>query len=1479
MHNIIALVQFTFNRKSVRLFIGIFVIVFIVVTYAGRFVIGEFEKLKDGFLEDLSTSIHKKIQIGGISGDYLYNLNIKGINIMNRADNTIYANIPEVDIEYNILRIILDSKNGLNHVKTVTIKNFEIFLREGIFDTGRTATTTTPQESEPTENPLNKIKRLSLNLVNGKITRQLWGGRELIIENINGSYVKNNVENRITLSGHIRFIDNVRVLKADFSLYFYKTDNDPFTAGVLYLRNVRYGNFYLKEAGIGVKIDRNKLEFSTLTRSPSSKLLENVYHSIFEPETRYDTLPDFSGTYDFATQTLESEVILHSAPYTVNRLYTHFLSGTPLFKWGFYPQGSAKFSYNFSSQAIQYSAHIGLSNMLIMEDRITLSLSGNTAGIHIHELNYTNKDGKITGEGRYEFGKLVPEINLFVESYKIPIRNGIEISAFARTVQTSAHTFDVIFEDIDAPPFQKELLKLSFSLQEAAIVITSDSIINEKLKLSVTIPKSGGLIAIKLDFLDLPMDDVNKMLKMEYYYEENPDTEDRDRYVISGNISAQLGGAVGYSIDGNVNIENDEIRDKYLVRTHFQFQNNEIIFHKIEAANGNLNLAGKVRFDGKYIFPEFTGRYRYWGIDLSMRIITGEITRIEGLLNQSLTFHGTLSDSEIKFHFDFDDFIFTLGRKPIMLSDSFTLIYNKLNKTLTGGGFIIWHNIDVFKGKKTGVWIHFSLLNNILTAQEVVFFSDFSSKIPLNLDSGLAGFGKVWIDPEYSRVCVAASELEQKWSVYFSFGIASNLIETTVTFAKPFDFTRIDPDFYKKFAAGITRGEITGGTITALGPDYDVKIKAQLGVRDGIWNRIPFNGTIEFTLSDDILVMQKVNAYNSRGTFQLHNAIISMNDTWQIYIDGAFHFNLLNNALKGSFTFSSDKTENNNHVVLKVTDFMINNRIFKPIELGIFSNNMRFHDIDKDKWSIDIATLKSSDFIGKIGRTGNFLNFDLTYFINNRENVTIEGTVEGKKLNLSLYSTAIRIDFLNQLSTGLYHIDGYFRQNLNVRGTIEYPELFGYLKIIEGRFNIRNFINPFKDLKAHLLFKGRKLEIDYFEVENGSEKIVASGFANFEEWSRPGTAITLKTIHNKGLNTDFSEDMFRIKGRVKLDLGLHGESGNNTLSGKIILDESLIAVTPIRINLSSRNRISLQTNSPGIFDYIGLNIDLISGSGVDVRLNPEIMEMRLLEGGKLNVRKEPGYGKNIALTGFFEARGGLLKAYNSSFNIIYAKLEFKNEPVTFGIDAQNRRKNKIYLTLNTRASLKDERDERVDIYLDFNGEITPNILSNFNDYLVMSVPHNKTKKEALALLGSSGEGLSLLLSPILNVFRDQLGFIDRIEGKTQAVENINPRRSTDTLSQSSYHKLNSLHNTEIRIGKYLNIFGLFNNNFYLKYAYVFKQDPYGTHIRGYHRFGLDWTLINFTYGNILLQFDYSPVERGIQYIYQPAGMLTFNFLF
>ena len=365
MHNIIALVQFTFNRKSVRLFIGIFVIVFIVVTYAGRFVIGEFEKLKDGFLEDLSTSIHKKIQIGGISGDYLYNLNIKGINIMNRADNTIYANIPEVDIEYNILLIILDSKNGLNHVKTVTIKNFEIFLREGIFDTGRTATTTTPQESEPAENPLNKIKRLSLNLVNGKITRQLWGGRELIIENINGSYVKNNVENRITLSGHIRFIDNVRVLKADFSLYFYKTDNDPFTAGVLYLRNVRYGNFYLKEAGIGVKIDRNKLEFSTLTRSPSSKLLENVYHSIFEPETRYDTLPDFSGTYDFTTQTLESEVILHSAPYTVNRLYRHFLSGTPLFKWGFYPQGSAKFSYNFSSQAIHYSAHLGLSNMQI----------------------------------------------------------------------------------------------------------------------------------------------------------------------------------------------------------------------------------------------------------------------------------------------------------------------------------------------------------------------------------------------------------------------------------------------------------------------------------------------------------------------------------------------------------------------------------------------------------------------------------------------------------------------------------------------------------------------------------------------------------------------------------------------------------------------------------------------------------------------------------------------------------------------------------------------------------------------------------------------------------------------------------------------------------------------------------------------------------------------------------------------------------
>ena len=129
---------------------------------------------------------------------------------------------------------------------------------------------------------------------------------------------------------------------------------------------------------------------------------------------------------------------------------------------------------------------------------------------------------------------------------------------------------------------------------------------------------------------------------------------------------------------------------------------------------------------------------------------------------------------------------------------------------------------------------------------------------------------------------------------------------------------------------------------------------------------------------------------------------------------------------------------------------------------------------------------------------GTAVGIDLYWRDRQRELLHLSGDVAldaRQALSLQLQATDVDLQVLTALSSAITHSTGKLQVDLRVAGTVPQPQVYGTLRLDDGTVQLRATGIRYKDIKAHLVCTGQRVEVVQLHAESGDGSLDLTGWA------------------------------------------------------------------------------------------------------------------------------------------------------------------------------------------------------------------------------------------------------------------------------------------------------------------------------------------------------------------------------------------------
>lgn len=297
------------------------------------------------------------------------------------------------------------------------------------------------------------------------------------------------------------------------------------------------------------------------------------------------------------------------------------------------------------------------------------------------------------------------------------------------------------------------------------------------------------------------------------------------------------------------------------------------------------------------------------------------------------------------------------------------------------------------------------------------------------------------------------------------------------------------------------------------------------------------------------------------------------------------------------------------------------------IENVTFDNFYGLFSMKEDQFSIDQLFIEKDVY--KMSAYGT-VPVDLLRAKENRKNPNAQMDVVLRFDNADL--SIIPSVFGTQVDWGM----GETKGNLNVKGTLEKPSLYGEVKILDGALKFKQLRNPLEKINLSVVFDNDKITLDKFNANMGNGTINALGNFDINDVASKNNYISIKT-DKLALASDI------VTGEVTTDLLISPYNFRGELipklSGDVLLENFLV-------------------NLPVVPDFgegsSNIVLDVVVHTGKNVRLYNKYLYDMILE-GNLHIKGGTDYP---VISGSANVLRGTIKYLGTPFRIDSAQASF-----------------------------------------------------------------------------------------------------------------------------------------------------------------------------------------------------------------------------
>jgi len=493
---------------------------------------------------------------------------------------------------------------------------------------------------------------------------------------------------------------------------------------------------------------------------------------------------------------------------------------------------------------------------------------------------------------------------------------------------------------------------------------------------------------------------------------------------------------------------------------------------------------------------------------------------------------------------------------------------------------------------------------------------------------------------------------------------------------------------------------------------------------------------------------------------------------------------------------------------------------------GIFINSK-----EKKEWKIDLLLKNiSASAKGEISKD-NSLNTTLNF------NLPVE-TI------LSLYN--------------IKNIKGIVGANLNIKGSIDYPDINGTLTLKKISFSSEFSKTKITDFESKFDISNSYVIFDEVTIPTSTGNFLASGFVNIKNPTNPEIKLKILPASKKSkVSFNYAKkSLYFSTELLPKQIELSGNNNHLNVNGDILIENTSIFLpleTLILFKEPATSKIS--------YDFLKCNLDITLGNN-NVFSSP-LNQFVLKKGGKIKLAGPLSFD-DLKITGEFLIDRGDITYISRNFNIMEGVIRFTGEDII------------PFINLTAWYRYRDVNKENVDIYLTFEGKATKIILKEF-----YSIP-DRNKNELAYIIGLKKEGETetrtdykdyirtgadlaenvFFFTPLTMEIKRKVG-LDMLTFRSTLLQNYLAERTTP---QTNVDFRNYLSGSGIMVGKYI------LPNLFFEYDLFFEKDPYSRFgLIPVHTFGLD---LDLSYFNI--SWKYQPYSIGKETIYEQS--LEFKFM-
>ncbi len=345
---------------------------------------------------------------------------------------------------------------------------------------------------------------------------------------------------------------------------------------------------------------------------------------------------------------------------------------------------------------------------------------------------------------------------------------------------------------------------------------------------------------------------------------------------------------------------------------------------------------------------------------------------------------------------------------------------------------------------------------------------------------------------------------------------------------------------------------------------------------------------------------------------------------------------------------------------------------------------------------------------------------------------------------------------------------GTLKLAIDVGGSLTEPRITGTVELQNGSFKFPGFPQLIENVRATLVFRGDRIEIDSLRASFGGGTVVAGGYLIMD-------GLNVRRVRLNAQGTDVALRYFEgMTAGGDFDVILSGDAERMLLQGKVSLDRGVYTknfdLASSLLNLLLERRVIAPEVAASWQSRVALQVDITANDTLAVRNN--IADVT----ASADLQLTGTLANPVILGRITLNEGGELTFQDVDYNVVQGTVNFqnpfRNDPY-FDITAESlirRPEGDVELTVNLTGTLdritptitSDPPIGDLTLLSLISGELTPSTGGAFNQ-------GSLTAAGTSLILQSIGEALGSKILPFADVFRLDPGLLGDTTGFTPTV--------------------------------------------------------------------------------------------------------------